>query len=386
MIKPGIEFFFDNLNKYKNRRIALIVNQTSVTTNMSYIWNRLKGEGIPIKRIFSPEHGLFGTEQDQIAVIDQPLQDCEVISLYGSSSVSLQPIDSMVDDIDLVLFDIQDIGSRYYTYVNTMCNFMEAIDKRDIEFVILDRPNPLGGVRVEGPVLNEGYTSFVGVLPVPVRHGMTSGELSLLYCDIKGLDLNLSVMKLEGWKREMLYRDTGLGWIPPSPNMPTENTANVYPGLCLLEGTNISEGRGTTTPFEVIGASFIYPETFVEYLNSMKIRGVHFRPVYFRPTFDKYVDEVIGGVFIHVTDIENFEPFVTGVAIVKTAYDLYKDKFRFIMGYEFNTTHYAFDLLTGCSKIREMIINESDIDEIHNYWRDDEEDFLQIKGKYHLYD
>ena len=386
MVTPGIETFLDNLYTYKNRRIALIVNQTSVTGNMIYLWEKLQREGIKIKRIFSPEHGIFGTEQDQIAVETQPSPNFEVVSLYGSSYDSLMPIKTLLEDIDLVVFDIQDVGSRYYTYVNTMALFMESIESKDIQFVVLDRPNPLGGIRLEGPVLKEDYKSFVGMLHVPIVHGMTIGELSLFYKHIKKLDIDLSIVKLRGWKREMLYKDTGLIWIPPSPNMPTEDTAYIYPGSCLLEGTNISEGRGTTTPFKIIGASYIEPESFSEYLNSMKIKGVYFRPVYFKPTFHKYSDETIGGIFIHITDIKDFKSFYTGIAIIKAASDMYENNFRFLKGYEFNTTHYAFDLLTGSSTIREMIMNGRSMNDLQNIWSEEENNFLDIKKEYQLYD
>ena len=387
MIKAGIEQFIENVNRYKNRNIALIANQTSVTADAIYIWNILIREGIRIKRIFSPEHGIYATEQDQIKVDIQPQLECEVISLYGSSYNSLKPVKELLDDVDLVIFDIQDVGSRYYTYINTMALFMEAIQNIDIELFVLDRPNPLGGEKVEGPILQEEYSSFVGVFPVPVRHGMTVGELSCFYKDIKGLDLKLEVVKLKGWKREMFYKDTGLYWIPPSPNMPTEDTAYLYPGLCLLEGTNLSEGRGTTTPFKNIGAPYIDPETFAKHLNSMKIPGVYFRPVYYKPTFNKYTDEVIGGIFIHITDVHNLRPFFTGIAIIKAAYDIYKCDFEFEKGiYEFNATYPAFDLLTGSSNIRNMISRGEDIYTIQNTWKEEEESFLQSKKEYHLYD
>ena len=326
MIITGLENFIDNLDRYKKRSIALIANQTSVTSSLLYSWDVLVKEGCRIKRIFTPEHGLFGTEQDQIAVKIQPSTGYEIVSLYGNSYNSLIPDDTYLNDIDLILFDIQDVGSRYYTYVNTMALFMKAVEKRDIEFMILDRPNPIGGLKVEGPILNRDYESFVGVFPVPVRHGMTAAELAGLYKDIQKLDINLSVMKMQGWDRGMLYRDTGLLWIPPSPNMPTEYTSYLYPGMCLLEGTNISEGRGTTTPFSNIGAPYINPDEFAEYINAFKMQGVNFRPLYFKPVFDKYAGEIIGGVYVHITDIDKFMPFLAGIAVIKAAFDLYRNE------------------------------------------------------------
>ncbi len=387
MITTGLENLINNIDQYKNRSIALIANQTSVTHNLKYSWDILKQKGIKLKRIFSPEHGLFSTEQDQYSVKNQPVVNSEIISLYGDSFNSLIPDDSCLDDIDLILFDIQDIGSRYYTYVNTMALFMKAIHGRDIEFMILDRPNPLGGHTHEGPLLSKDFESFVGIIHTPIRHGMTAAELALLYKDHHKLDINLSVTKMKGWKREMLYRDTGLPWIPPSPNMPTEYTAYLYPGMCLLEGTNISEGRGTTTPFCNIGAPYINPIEFIVYINTFKLQGITFRPIYFKPTFNKYSGDAIGGIYIHITDVDKFLPFLTGIAIVKAAYDLYGDDFKFLKGffYEFNDTHPAFDLLTGGSKIRRMILDKKSLDVIKDSWKDEEQGFLQLKNRFGIY-
>ncbi len=386
MIKTGLEIFINDISRYKNRAIALIANQTSVTGSLDYNWEALKKKGLRIKRIFSPEHGLFGTEQDQDAVKSQPFPGAEIVSLYGTDADSLIPDLAQLDGIDTVVFDIQDIGARYYTYLNTMALFMKALRGRDIEFIVLDRPNPLGGNAVEGPGLKKEFESFVGIFPVPVRHGMTAGELALLYKKINSLDINLSIIKMSGWKRKMLFRDTGLRWIPPSPNMPDEYTAYLYPGMCLLEGTNISEGRGTTTPFKNIGAPFIDPIRLAEHLNSMNPGGVKFRPVWFKPTFNKYSGITIGGVYSHITDMKKFRPFLTGVAAVKAIRDLYKDDFTFLKGvYEFNDIHPAFDLLAGSPEIREMIINNYDIGDIAASWEKGENAFRQTRKEFLIY-
>jgi uncharacterized protein YbbC (DUF1343 family) len=387
MVKTGLENFIDGIEAYKKRRAALIVNLTSMTRDFQYSWNVLKKKGLHIQRIFTPEHGIYATEQDQVVVKNQPNLDCDVVSLYGDSYGSLIPDGTLLDDIDLVLFDIQDVGSRYYTYVNTMALFMKAIDKKDIEMIILDRPNPLGGVRVEGPLLNMDFQSFVGVLPVTVRHGMTPAELALLYKDVEKLDIHLSVVKMVGWNRKMVFHETGLTWIPPSPNMPTVDTATVYPGLCLIEGLNVSEGRGTTTPFKLIGAPFVDPYGLVQHAYSMKLEGIVFVPVYFKPAFHKYADEVCGGIFLHITDVERFRPFLTGVAVVKSLFDLYHEHLIFREDvYEFNSIHPAFDLLTGNAHIRDMISNDSSLDELRDSWKKDEDDFAAMKREYHLYE
>lgn len=386
MVHNGIDILLQDTGQLKKRNIALIANQTSVSLSLNYSWQELRKQGIGLKKIFSPEHGLFSTEQDQIAVTNQPLIGCEVVSLYGDSAESLLPDTNLLEDIDLVLFDIQDIGSRYYTYSNTLALFMEAVNGRDIEILVLDRPNPLDGMTVEGPLLDPAYRSFVGVHPVPPRHGMTAGELALLYVDQMKLDVNLKIEAMQGWQRSMLFPQTGLHWIVPSPNMPNWETALVYPGICLFEGLNVSEGRGTTTPFLHIGAPFIEPDRFAAELAAFGLQGVSFRPAYFKPSFHKYGNEVVGGIFLHVTDPERFRPFATGIALTKVLHELYPENLRFLHGvYEFNDRHPAFDLLCGNDKLRTMVANTIPFTEIRESWTADEEAFLSLKKKYHIY-
>lgn len=382
----GLDILLQHPWPYRNRRIGLIANQTSVTIDLRYSWLALKRSGVSLSRIFSPEHGLFATEQDQIAVGRQPDPGCDIVSLYGSDHTSLLPDRSVLEGLDLVLFDIQDIGSRYYTYVNTLALFMEAVQGMDIEIVVLDRPNPLGGLRIEGPGLDADCHSFVGVIPVPVRHGLTAGELAHFYRDYKKLDINLSVIPMQGWRRAMLFHETGLPWVPPSPNMPAFSVAEVYPGMCLFEGLNVSEGRGTTTPFLLSGAPFIEPFDYARRLESCPVEGVVFRPTWFRPTFHKFCDEVAGGIYLHVTDHARFRPFATGVVMTALLRELYPDKLRFSEGvYEFNDTVPAFDLLTGSGRLRSMIIDGAPIESILSSWENDEAEFAGIKPNFHLY-
>ncbi len=384
MVKTGLDILLEEADKYREKNIALLVNHSSVTGDCRYIWDVLPEKGLRIKRLFSPEHGLFGTEQDQVPVSFQPDPGIEVVSLYSDTYDSLFPPRGYLSDIDLVIFDMQDIGSRYYTYIHTMVFFMKAVSGREIEFIVLDRPNPLGG-RVEGPLLKEGFESFVGVLPVPVRHGLTAGELALLAAGHFGLDINLRIIKTRGWEREMLFPETGLPWIPPSPNMPAFATSLVYPGTCLFEGLNLSEGRGTTNPFENFGAPFIDPYLLAGELNSGHIEGVYFRPFYYIPTFHKYKENLVGGAFLHVTDRLLFRPFRTGVFIVRTVQKLYP-QLRFLDDvYEFSSQHPSFDLLAGSSGIRRMIREGAGIDEIEESWRDDEEKFIKMREQYLLY-
>ena len=376
-----------NTERFGNRQIGLIVNQTSVTYDLLYSWNVLRERGLHITTIFTPEHGLFTTEQDQVAVGYQPELGCEVISLYGESADSLLPDKKVLEKLDLILFDIQDVGSRYYTYVNTLALFMEAVSGLDIEIVVLDRPNPLGGNIVEGPLLDEAFRSFVGIFPVPVRHGMTAGELAMLYREVKQLDCNLNVIAMEGWNRSMLFAETGLPWIPPSPNMPTVATAEVYPGMCLLEGLNVSEGRGTTTPFQLFGAPFIKPGELAEQCRAYELEGVLFRPVWFKPTFHKFCGEVIGGIWLQVTDHFRLRSFATGIAITAALQKLYPDELRFLSGvYEFNDSVPAFDLLAGNSSLRSAIVSGLDTGTLLASWQIDEAAFLGVKQGFHLYD
>ncbi len=387
MVATGLDILLRKSERFQNRNIGLIVNQSSVTADLKYSWNVLKERGIHINMIFSPEHGLFATEQDQIAVSYQPALGCKVVSLYGDSAESLLPDMTLLDNLDLILFDIQDVGSRYYTYVNTLALFMEAVSGRDIEIMVLDRPNPLGGAIVEGPMLDPAFRSFVGIFPVPVRHGMTAGELALLYCDFKKLDLNLSIIKMEGWRRSMLFPETGLPWIPPSPNMPTFATAEVYPGMCLFEGLNVSEGRGTTTPFQLSGAPFINPDELAERCREYGLEGVLFRPVWFKPTFHKFSGEVIGGIWLHVTDHSRFRSFATGVVITAALHELYTEHLQFLNGvYEFNDTIPAFDLLAGNSSIRNAILNVCATQGTLASWQSDEAQFSTLKQNFHLYE
>lgn len=390
MVITGLDIFLAEAEKYRGRNIALIANHTSLTRNLAYSWHEFKRKGLQLKKIYSPEHGLFATEEDQVSVSNQPVIGCDVVSLYGDSFGSLFPekhsLQDIDEDIDLVVFDIQDIGARYYTYVNTMALFMKALAGTGIEMMILDRPNPLGGNLVEGPMLRDDFHSFVGVLPVTVRHGMTAGELALLYRDHEKLDVKLTVTAMKGWNRNMLYSDTGLPWTPPSPNMPTEETALIYPGMCLIEGLNVSEGRGTTVPFKVLGAPFINPDELSDYLNSLNAGGVFFRPVWFQPNFHKFANRIIGGVFIHVTDISALSPFKLGTVVTKGLCDLYGDSVSFIKGYEFNDRHPAFDILCGNNIIREMILSGASPDTISASYEDDEKKFIGIKRGYHLYE
>jgi uncharacterized protein YbbC (DUF1343 family) len=262
---------------------------------------------------------------------------------------------------------------------------MKALRGRDIEIMVLDRPNPLGGDILEGPGLDPGFESFVGLISVPVRHGLTVGEMALLARDVLNLDVNLTIKRMEGWNRSAGFAATGLPWVPPSPNMPSLSTALVYPGMCLFEGTNLSEGRGTTCPFELLGAPFMDPRKIITHPALSHITGAALRPHYFRPSFHKFSGQGCGGFFLHVTDSNVFQSFRAGVALIRAIQDMCPE-FRFTRDvYEFNKVHPAFDLLTGGSIIREMIESGASMDDITLTWTRGHEAMSEFTSKYHIY-
>ena len=385
MVQTGLDRLIGHDDILKNKRVGLIANHTSVNAELRYGWDLLAERGVDLRILFSPEHGLFGTAQDQEPVDETPPFPFRVVSLYGDSDASLAPVGEHLEGLDTVIFDIQDVGSRYYTYVNTMVLFMRALHGRDITFIVLDRPNPIGGITAEGPGIRKGYESFVGLLPVPVRHGLTPGEIARMAVRRFGMDIDLTVMEMKGWRRSMYFDATGLPWVPPSPNMPTLNTAIVYPGSCLFEGTTVSEGRGTTTPFEVIGAPGVSPVELAAELDAQPLSGVRFRPVWFSPTFNKHRGGAVGGVCIHVTDRDLYRPFATGVAMA-SVFRRHFEGFSFTRGvYEFNSAYPAFDLLAGGPGIREMIEAGEPVDRILESWSAEERVLGEAMREFHAY-
>jgi uncharacterized protein YbbC (DUF1343 family) len=259
----------------------------------------------------------------------------------------------MLKDIDVIFFDLQDIGSRYYTFIYTMAYVMQACSEQGKQFVVLDRPNPISGNRIEGNLLKEGFNSFVGLYPLPNRHGLTIGEIALLFNYEFGINCDLTVIPMDGWKRDMYYDETGLFWVPPSPNTTGLDMAVLYPGTCLLEGTNVSEGRGTTKPFEFAGAPFIDGTKLAKRLNEKEIPGVLARPISFVPTYSKYKDNICGGVQLHVVEKREINSFKTGLALLETIFEMYPNDFKFL---ETAEGKFFFDLLAGTDELRSMIL------------------------------
>ena len=362
----GIDHLLSQPEKYlQGKTVGLIVNHTSLAGDGKHsITHFLSHSAFTLQALFAPEHGLNGTAQDMIPIDNEVdlLSGLDIKSLYGKNKDSLVPDPALLHDIDNLVFDIQDIGSRYYTFIYTMANCMIICKQAGTRMVVCDRPNPINGTSVEGNLVGEAWRSFVGQYPLPNRHGMTVGELARLFNEHFGIHCDLTVVPMSGWSREMWYDQTGMIWIPPSPNMPTLATATVYPGMCLIEGTLLSEGRGTTLPFEQIGAPFIDPHKLVARLetDSHLLPGVFFRPQYFKPMFQKHAGEVCAGLQLHITDRDQFKPLLTTLALLHAIAEIYPDQLQWrTEPYEFVSDRLAIDLLYGNPKLRETIFTDS---------------------------
>lgn len=373
----------------RNARVGLLVHPASINTRFEHTAVLLnKSRKIALSALFGPQHGILGETQDNM-IEWEGFRDRKtglpVFSLYGQTR---KPTPSMLKNIDVMVIDLQDIGSRYYTFIWTMELCMQACEEMKKSVVILDRPNPIGGHMREGPVLNQPYFSFVGQRPLPVRHGMTIGEIGNYLHNEFYPALDFHIITLEGWKRKEWFDVTGLPWVMPSPNMPTLDTAVVYPGMCLLEGTNISEGRGTTRPFEIFGAPFIDPDLLVSLLKENRLSGVTFRPMFFQPTFQKHAGKLCGGAQIHVTDRGKFRPFQTGVAVIKALHDLYPKDFAWKHPpYEYEYEKMPVDILAGTNRLRQDVENGIPLRNMEEWWQKECSQFDEkIRKKYLLYD
>ncbi len=377
------------LSKLRNRRIGLLVNPTSVTSGLDHAIEACEGAGLNLVRLFGPEHGVRADAQDMEAVDEtvDPISGIETISLYGDSFDSLRPDPAHLHDLDTVICDIQDIGARYYTYVYTIGMMMDAFGDADVPVVVVDRPNPINGTDVEGNVVVDEMRSFVGMQPIATRHGMTAGELAHFFDRFCGWSCELEVVEMKGWTRSMWYDDTGLPWVMPSPNMPTLDTATVYPGQCLLEGTNISEARGTTRPFELFGAPFIDAPALRDYLEQIDLEGVAFRTTAFKPMFQKHANTTCRGLQIHVTDRDRFSSLRTSYAIVAGILQLHPDQFQWrTEAYEFVTDRLAIDLLIGDKEVRVALENGADPLELVDALSEDRRQFENRRDQCLLYD
>jgi uncharacterized protein YbbC (DUF1343 family) len=352
----AVQLPLDNLHElwpeeFRRARIAALLHPASVSSKLEHasrILERFNGELFRLTAFVGPQHGFLGQTQDNMAewkTYEHPRLHIPVYSLYGEHR---EPTAEMLQNIDAVIIDIQDIGARYYTFIWTLYLCMRACEKHGVHVVVLDRPNPINGLTIEGPVLDSDYRSFVGMHPIRVRHGRTIGELALQFRNEAFLNCRLSILPMKNWERAMWFDETGLLWVMPSPNMPTLEAATVYPGMCLLEGTNISEGRGTTRPFEIFGAPFIEAEQLCRELNNSKLPGVFFREAYFQPTFHKFAGRLCGGAQLHVVDRNSFRSFATGVEIVKRIRKLCGDQFQWKQPpYEYEWKRLPIEILIG---------------------------------------
>jgi uncharacterized protein YbbC (DUF1343 family) len=389
MILTGLDRLLAEDKALAGRRYGLLVHGASVSAALVPAHLALMAAGGEAPALLlGPEHGLYGIEQDMVPSADQldPWTGLRVVSLYGDTESSLRADRSHFSDLDLLVIDLQDVGARYYTYAATAVWTAEVALQEGCEVWVLDRPNPIGGLVVEGNLPQEGYESFVGAFQTVVRHGLTLGELMRLESARRSWSEGLRVWTLQGWHRSMLWQQIDRLWIAPSPNIPTPQTALVYPGLCLLEGTELSEGRGTTRPFELVGAPGIDAARLASDLNSRGLAGVRFVPTFFRPVFHKHENEVCGGVEIKVTDPWSFQPYRCGVEVLFHIRRIAPEALAWReQAYEFVSDRPAIDLLTGSSELREILESGQDPTDWCDSWYDQEDQYRREIEPWLLY-
>lgn len=368
-MRTGLERLLEEPRRWLGKaRVGLVANPTTVDCRLAHGSDLMvRHPDIDLRLLFGPEHGIRGVAQEMVGVGDarDPATALPEVSLYGKSFESLSPTPAHLSQIDLLVFDVQDVGARYYTYGATMVMCMRAAKKSQVKVVVLDRPNPIGGVQIEGGGLDAELENFCGLYPIPQRHAMSVGELARLYNDTFDIGCELEVIACEGWRRAAYYDECDLPWVMPSPNMPTLETAIVYPGMCLLEGTNLSEGRGTTRPFELFGAPFIDARKLADALERYDLPGVLLRPCVIEPTFHKFARQRCGALQLHVTDRRVFHAYRTGIGVLVAVRSLWPDDFAWrTEPYEFRDDVPAIDLLTGTAGVRKAIDDGEDVDSV----------------------
>ncbi|MDY6990542.1 MAG: DUF1343 domain-containing protein [Thermodesulfobacteriota bacterium] len=388
-VQIGIETLLtDPPAMLRGKRLGLLANPASVAKGFqpSYrlIQNHFPGQ---LRVLFSPQHGFFAEKQDNMVPSEDwthPVLKIPVFSLYGKRTA---PTDTMLEQIDTLIIDLQDVGTRVYTFIYTMALCLQAAGAHGNQVLVLDRPNPLGGNRLEGNCLRPDLASFVGMYPIPMRHGLTIGELALLFVGHFGIACELTVVPMSGWRRDMLFHDTGLPWVAPSPNLPTSTSALVYPGQVLWEGTNVSEGRGTTQPFEVFGAPFIGASALEDYLHSRNLVGIHLRPLVFEPTSNKWTGKQCHGFQLHILEPERYRPYMTTLTILQAVVSLYGDNFQWKPPpYEYEFEKLPFDMITGNSAIRKAVEDSAPLRDLEETWQDDLKAFKDGRKAYLLYE
>ena len=385
----GVEVLLsEKIDLIRGRRVGLVCNQASVLPETFRHAADVFHEhpDIDLTTLFGPQHGIRGDVQYNMIETPHVKDSRTGIMVYSLYSEVREPTEEMLADLDVIVVDLQDVGCRIYTFIYTMANCMRAAKKFGKKVIVCDRPNPIGGNAVEGNITEDEFKSFVGQFELPTRHGMTIGELARMFNEHFGIGCDLDVVQMTGWSRDMWGDETGLPWVLPSPNIPDVDTCVVFPATVHVEGTELSEGRGTTLPFFLNGAPFIDPYAWAEELRKFDFPGVAFREAYFRPTFCEFAGETCGGVQIHITDREAFTPVIVGIAMVKTAYEMYPDKFQWRQSaYEYVFDKNPFDVICGTDKVRKQIEHGASVKEIEESWSKGLGDFQDIRKQHLMY-
>jgi uncharacterized protein YbbC (DUF1343 family) len=377
----------EKVNLLRGERVGLVCNQSSVDHSFRHAADLLhEHEGIELRALFGPQHGIRGDVQDNMVETGHALDRETGIPIYSLYSETREPTEEMLKDVDVLVFDMQDVGCRIYTFIYTMANCMRAAARYNKRVVVCDRPNPITGEGVAGNVLEPEFASFVGQYPLPTRHGMTVCELACLFNEQYGIGCELETVLMEGWWRAAWMDETDAPWVMPSPNMPTLETATVFPGTVHLEGTQLSEGRGTTRPFEIIGAPYIDATRYAQALNSLSLQGIYFRACGFQPTFQKHAGKPCGGVQLHVLDREVFEPVLAGLATVRVAHELYPYELRWKEPpYEYVYDKNPFDVIAGTDRLRAQIERGDKLEQMAAYWQPGLDEFKRVRANFLLY-
>lgn len=377
----------DQLDLLRGQKVGLVCNQASVDHGFHHAADRLfTHPEVKLTALFGPQHGIRGDVQDNMIETAHAVDRVTGLPIHSLYSETREPTEAMLENVDLLVFDMQDVGCRIYTFAYTMANCMRAARRFQKKVIVCDRPNPITGLAVSGNVLEVEQASFVGLFPIPTRHGMTLGELARLFNEHFEIRCELEVVTMKGWAREYWQDETDAPWVLPSPNMPTIDSATVFPGTVHFEGTQMSEGRGTTKPFELVGAPYVEPEAYADKLNELAFPGVYFRSCVFRPTFQKHGGVSCGGVQIHVTNRNEFEPVIAGVAMVKAAFDMYPQEFRWKEPpYEYVYDRNPFDVIAGTSRLRESFERGEPLESIERQWQGPLNEFRKVREQYLLY-
>ncbi len=381
----GLEVLLsERLDLLAGRRVGLVASVSSVDAQLVGTAERLhEHPGVNLVALFGPEHGLHGQAQAgvEVSVYTDPYLGLPVYSLYGKT---YKPTPEMLADLDALIVDLQDGGVRFYTYLSTLAHVMQAASEAKLPVIVLDRPAPINGQTFEGPVLDPAYSSFVGMYATPIRYGLTIGEMASLFNEHFGIGCDLTVVPMRNWERDCWFDQTGLPFVPPSPNLPTLSAMTAYPGTCLIEGTNVSEGRGTTKPFEYVGAPWIEAEPLARTLNDLSMPGTRFRPVYFTPTFSKHQGQPCAGVHLYVTDRECFRPVETALRLIAQIKDTYPDHFAWREPWT-PGGHYPIDLLSGSSSAREHLDASKPISDLLGQWQAGLRAYAEVRAQFLRY-